>query len=271
MASGTRTIIVTGVAKSIGRACARRFAKSGDRLALVDADEEQGADVLDSVKSAGANDAIFINADASERLDVHNIMAQTIDAFGRVDVLVNYADERARGDLLEFSEDDFDRIMKRNLKGPFLTIQAVARQFREQIQADPGEADLLGGAGANYSIVNISSVQAITASADQAVYAASQGGVNQLTRAVSMALAPLGVRVNAIGPGAVNTETERASSGDASSGMRTPLGRLGAPEEIADVAWFLASPAASFITGQCIYVDGGRLALNETTVSGKKS
>jgi NAD(P)-dependent dehydrogenase (short-subunit alcohol dehydrogenase family) len=147
-----------------------------------------------------------------------------------------------------------------NLKGAFLVGQAVARQMVRQ-----GQEQGRGEAGA---IVNMSSVNAVFAIANQVPYSVSKGGINQLTKVMALSLAEYGIRVNAIGPGSINTEMLAATMADSAARgrilSRTPMGRIGEPSEIAAVAAFLASDEASYITGQTIYADGGRLPLNYT-------
>ena len=266
MAATGRTVIITGAGSGIGAACARKFAQAGDRVAIIDIDDAAGKAVEADIRESGG-EALFIHADITERLDIHNLLAETIDVYSRVDVLINNAAVFVAGDFLELLEEEFDQCMDVNLKGAFLTSQAVARRFVEQIKAESeAGADLMAGQAPAYSIINISSVQGVTAAADLTVYAASKAGLTQLTKATSLALAPYGIRVNAIGPGAINTGAKRDVLDDAKSRKqilsRTPLGRIGDPGEVASVAFFLASREASYITGQCIYVEGGRLALN---------
>eukprot|EP00775_Hariotina_reticulata_P011951 gene11951-12094_t len=156
--------------------------------------------------------------------------------------------------FLEMSEDDFDAVIAVNLKGVFLTCQAAAQQMVQQ--------------GRGGSIITMSSVNGVMAIPTIAGYNASKGGVNNLTRCMALALAPHNIRVNAIGPGSIETEVLASVVADKAALekvlTRTPLGRIGKPEEIGSVAAFLASQDSSYITGQIIYVDGGRLALNYT-------
>jgi len=257
----SRSVIITGAAHGVGAACARRFARAGDKLVLADADEDAGADVAKTLREEGAESA-FVHADASNRLDVHNVVAEAIDAYGRVDVLAHAVMTRYSAPFFETSEEDLDRIVAANIRGAFLIDQAVAKQFVKQLD----EAEQIANAGV---IVNISSVEAVTAAADHVAFAASQGGLNQLTRAVALALSPYGIRANAVGVGAIKGEIERDGE-QRRLREATPLKRIGDPEEVADVIFFLASDAASFITGQCLYVDGGRLVQNDPGPSGKE-
>lgn len=161
-------------------------------------------------------------------------------------------------DFLDLKEEDFDRVLRINLKGAFLAGQAVARVMVDTVKAG-------GGAGA---IVNMSSVNAVFAIANQVPYSVSKGGMNQLTRVMALSLAPFGIRVNAIGPGSIMTDMLASVNADPAAKnrilSRTPMGRIGDPSEIASVAAFLASDDASYVTGQTIYADGGRLPLNYT-------
>lgn len=256
-----KVVIVTGGAHGIGAACVRRFARDGAKVVIADVDSEGGAAMQKEIEGAG-DVCLFAHVDVSEALDVHNMMAATIDAYGRVDILINNAGISVMGAFLDLTEEQFDRVMQVNLKGPFLASQAVARQMLSQIEDDRGG---LASTDTGLSIINISSVSALTSSADNSVYAASKAGLNQLTRTMSLSLAPLGIRVNAVGPGNILSESDDA---DDSAQLRdailsrTPLGRLGDPDEIAGIVAFLASSDAAFITGQCIYADGGRLSLN---------
>ncbi|MCR4282090.1 MAG: SDR family oxidoreductase, partial [Bauldia sp.] len=200
----------------------------------------------------------FVACDVGEAASVGNLVAATIAAFGAIDVLVNNAAILAAKDFLDLDEADFDRVIRVNLKGAFLCGQAVARHMVERAKAG-------GRPGA---IVNLSSVNAVFAIANQVPYSVSKGGINQLTKVMALSLAPHGIRVNAIGPGSIMTEMLETVMADAEARRRilsrTPLGRIGEPKEIAAIAAFLASDEASYITGQTVYADGGRLPLNYT-------
>jgi glucose 1-dehydrogenase len=248
-----RSVVITGAAKGVGAACARRFAEAGDKLVLADKDETAGKQFADELRDKTA-DVAFVHADVTNRLHVHNIIAEALDAYDRIDVLAHTVMERFSAPFLETSEEDFDRIVAANLRGAFLVNQAVAKQFVKQ-GSDSASGRMPG------VIVNIGSVEAVTAAADHVAFAASQGGLHQLTKAIALALSPYGVRANAVGLGGIKSEM---SEGEDKTSIRnaTPLKRFGDPEEAAAVVYFLADPAASYVTGQCIYVDGGRLAQN---------
>jgi glucose 1-dehydrogenase len=251
-----RTAIVTGAAGGIGRAVAERFLREGVRVIIADVDIEKGEACEADLKRLG--DVQFVKADVSRRLDVHNLVAAAVDAFGDIDILVNNAGIVHAAEFLALREEDFDRVLGVNLKGSFLVGQAVAQFMVEKVQK--------GGAAG--SIVNMSSINAVFAIANQVPYSISKGGVSQLTKVMALALAPYGIRVNAIGPGSIMTDMLKSVNSDAAARAkvlsRTPLGRVGEPSEIASIAAFLASDDASYITGQTIYADGGRLPLNYT-------
>jgi glucose 1-dehydrogenase len=257
MSLSQKTVIVTGAAKGIGQAIAARFAAESARVILTDVDAAQGEAAAESLRQAGRS-ARFVYCDVGAGAEVARLIADVVATEGGVDVLVNNAAILDSADFLDLSEADFDRVLRTNLKGSFLMGQAAARQMVAQVKAGrkPG------------AIVSLSSVNAVFALPDHVAYSISKGGISQLTKAMAIALAPYGIRANAIGPGSIATAmlekviTEPAVRDRILS--RTPLGRLGMPEEIANVAVFLASDQASYITGQTIYADGGRLPLNYT-------
>lgn len=245
-----KVAIVTGAANGIGLACARRFADEGAQVMLADIDQAAG---LTAVAQLG-DTASFCQADVGIKSDVDSLIGATLAAFGRIDILVNNAGITHAADFLDLAEEDFDRVLRVNLKSMFLCGQAAARVMVGQ------------GGGA---IINMSSVNAVLAIPNQVPYVVSKGGINQLTKVMALNLAPHGIRVNAIGPGTIMTELAKKavmSSDEARRKIlsRTPLGRCGEPEEIASIAAFLASDDASYMSGQTIYADGGRLALNYT-------
>jgi len=264
MPASDRVAIITGGSKGIGAACARRFVEEGLRVVVADIDDEAG-DALVSDLNNGKERALFVQCDVSDKLAVANLMAETRSAFDRVDVLVNNAARIAKGDVLDLSVDDFDDVMNVNLRGAFLVARAAAKQMIEQIDAEQARAE---ECRKRYAIINMSSINAVVSIPDQLAYSMSKGALNQMTKSMALALAPWGVRVNAIGPGSINTDILKAVADDKTAMSRimarTPLNRLGDPDEIAGVAWFLASKDASYVTGECVYADGGRLALNYT-------
>ena len=243
-----RVVIVTGGAQGIGEACARRFAREGARVVVADVQDARGQAL------AAELGASYLHCDVGDKAQVDALVAQVMRAHGRIDVLENNAGIFKAADFLDVTEADFDAVLRVNLKGAFLVGQAVAREMAR------------AGRG---SIVNMSSVNSVLAIPSIASYNVSKGGINQLTRAMALALADKGVRVNAVGPGTIATELAAQAvltSEDARNKimMRTPMKRLGEPGEIADVVAYLASDAASYVTGEIVMADGGRLALNYT-------
>ena len=257
MALDDKVAVITGAARGIGLACATRFAQDGAKVMLADIDEDAGESAAKELRDQG-HEATFISCDVSERLDVRNLVKQTVSNYGAIDVLVNNAGIIIGAEFLDLTEEDFDKVLAVNLKGAFLVGQAVARQMVKQLEDDraPG------------SIINMSSINAVFAIPNQVPYTISKGGLNQLTKVMALSLADKGIRVNAIGPGSIMTEILKAVADDEEARRkilsRTPMGRIGIPEEIAGIAVFLASEDASYITGQTIYADGGRLPLNYT-------
>ena len=245
-----KVALVTGGAQGIGLACARQFLAEGARVAIVDINAEQGARALAEL---GSEHTLFIAGDVADSSLAAEAVRQTLARFGRIDILLNNAGITHAAEFLELDVADFDRVLAINLRSYFAFGQAVARQ--------------MVAAGLRGTIINMSSVNAILAIPYQVPYVISKGGVNQLTKVMSVSLAPHGIRVNAIGPGTIATELARKAvmgspAAERTIMSRTPLGRLGEPSEVATVAAFLASDEASYLSGQTIYPDGGRLALN---------
>jgi NAD(P)-dependent dehydrogenase (short-subunit alcohol dehydrogenase family) len=252
---GGRVAVITGASQGIGAACARRLVAEGAVVALWDVADDAGRALAAELCAADGR-AAYQHCDVARKADVDAALAATLQAFGRVDALVNNAGIFRAADFLEITEADWDAVLDVNLKGAFLVGQAVARQMLAQ--PEPGGA-----------IVNMSSVNGTLAIPTIASYNASKGGINQLTRVMALALADRGVRVNAVAPGTIATELAKnavLTSDEARTRIlsRTPMRRLGEPPEIADVVAFLLSDAASYVTGEIVTVDGGRMTLNYT-------
>ena len=245
---GGRVCIVTGGSQGIGEACVRRFAREGAKVVI--------ADIADAAGQALAAElgALYVHCDVGSKAEVDALVAQAMQAHGRIDVLVNNAGIFKAAEFLDVSEADFDAVLRVNLKGAFLMGQAVAR---EMAKAKTGV------------IVNMSSVNAVLAIPTISSYNVSKGGINQLTRVMALALVDKGIRVNAVAPGTIATELAAkavltSDEAKARIMMRTPMKRLGQPSEIADTVAWLVSDASSYVTGEIVVVDGGRMTLNYT-------
>jgi NAD(P)-dependent dehydrogenase (short-subunit alcohol dehydrogenase family) len=245
-----RRILVTGAANGLGLACATRLIAEGARVLLADIDTENGAK---SAASLGEN-AAFIACDVASRADIAAAITAIVTRWGGIDVLVNNAGIAPRGDILTTEEALFDKVLAINLKAAFHGTQLAAPHM------------IAEGRGV---IINMSSVNAVLTIPTLLAYNVAKGGLNQLTKNTAIALAPHNIRVVGIGPGTILTELAKNAvlSDDAARRMilsRTPMGRAGEPHEIAAIAAFLASDDASYITGETIYADGGRMGLNYT-------
>ncbi len=248
-----KVAVITGAARGIGKACAERFLADGAKVVIGDVNND---DLTATAKALGQPENLkAVRADVSKRADVDRLVATAVEAFGRIDIMLNNAGVARNYDFLAIPEAEFDAVIGVNLKGAFFGVQGAARQMVAQKS---------GGV-----IINMSSVNAHLAIPALATYAMSKGGMNQLTAVAAVALAPHRIRVVGVGPGTILTDMVRSaifSSDDARRAVlsRTPIGRCGEPGEVAAVAAFLASDDASYITGQTIYPDGGRLILNYT-------
>jgi NAD(P)-dependent dehydrogenase (short-subunit alcohol dehydrogenase family) len=249
-----KVAIVTGGARGIGLAIAKRYVAEGARVIVADIDEAAGKAAVTSLGSA----ARFVRTDVGAAGDARNVIAEATALTGDLDILVNNAGIIHTADFLDVTEADFDRVLRINLKGMFLVGQLAARQMVAQVKAGkkPG------------AIVNMSSINARVAIPNQVPYCVSKGGVEQLTKVMALSLSGYGIRVNAIGPGSIMTEILKGVATDQEAKnrllSRTPLRRIAEPDEVAAVAAFLASDDASYVTGETVFVDGGRLALNYT-------
>lgn len=242
-----RCAVVTGSSRGIGKAIAERLAQDGCNI-IVNCSHEGGLPAAQQTADNLAHDygvqAIAIAADVSREDEAKRLIDGAISAFGRVDILVNNAGITRDGLIMRMKEADFDAVINVNLKGTFNCCKAVAKPFMKQRHG---------------RIINMSSVVGVHGNAGQANYAASKAGVIGLTLALSRELASRGVTVNAIAPGFIETDMTAALSEAQRTSIaeRIGAGRLGLPDDVANLARFLASDEASYITGQIICVDGG--------------
>jgi NAD(P)-dependent dehydrogenase (short-subunit alcohol dehydrogenase family) len=248
-----KVAVITGAAQGLGRACAERFLAEGAKVVIGDIN---GAVLAATATALGQADFLLpVEMDVSKRADVERLVAAAIGRFGRLDIMLNNAGIARNQPFLAISDEDFEDVLGVNLRGAFFGVQTAARQMIAQ-----------GGGGV---ILNMSSINALLANPNLATYAISKGGMNQLTATAAVALAAHRIRVAGIGPGTILTEMVAKSIFSSDEARRTvlsrtPMGRCGEPSEVAAVAAFLASDDASYITGQTIYPDGGRLVLNYT-------
>lgn len=246
--------VITGAAGGIGLGCAQAFAEEGCDLVLLDLDAPRVTAAAKDLAERTGRKVHALACDLADAQAAREAVIKAVGLLGHIEVLVNNAGILAPGDILDAELEDFDRVLAVNLRAPFIVGQAVARHMVE--------AKIKG------SIINMSSINAVLAIPNQVAYVTSKGGVNQLTKAMALGLAPYGVRVNAIGPGTIVTDILKGVMENDEARhrvlQRTPLKRFGEPGEIGRVAVFLASEDASYMTGQTIYPDGGRLALNYT-------
>lgn len=236
--------LVTGAAKGIGRAIALSLAAEGAVVVVnYNGSKERAEQVVEEIKALGA-DGMAYQCNVADTKASDAMIKEVIKTYGRLDILVNNAGITRDNLIMKMSEEDFDAVIDANLKGCFNTIKAVSRQMLKQ------------RAG---RIISITSVSGILGNAGQANYAASKAGIIGLTKTMARELASRGITVNAIAPGFVDTDMTQvlpASVKEAAT-AQIPLGRFGKPEDIANMAAYLASEKASYITGQIISVDGG--------------
>lgn len=236
--------LVTGASRGIGAAIAKALAKDGAFVVInYNGSKDKAQAVADEITAAGGKAEIY-QCSVSDFDACGEMIKTLIKKHGHIDILVNNAGITRDGLLMKMSEEDFDAVLDTNLKGTFHTIRHMSRYFLKQKSG---------------KIINISSVSGILGNVGQANYSASKAGVIGLTKSTARELASRGINVNAIAPGFIATDMTDAMSGDAKEKMTEmiPLNRIGRPEDIADMAVFLASDKADYITGQVFAVDGG--------------
>lgn len=249
-----KVAVITGGASGIGRECVRRFVAEGAKVYIADLDTQGGESLVAELRQRGG-EVEFLHTDVSDQRANQKLVDEAIHRFGKIDICVCSAGIGSPPDpIYQLGVDDFDRVMAVNLRAPFMLGQLVARHMLEHTIAG--------------SIINMSSVGGVLAVPEASAYCISKAGLGMLTKVMAVTLGSHNIRVNAIGPG--TTETPMTAPGLAQAQVqdlirqRTPLGRTAKPQEMAAIAAFLASDEASYITGQTIYADGGRLALNYT-------
>lgn len=239
-----KVAIITGSGRGIGFEIGQRFLEQGARLVLADVSQELLDQAAEKLKSAG--ETIALPCDVTDAAAVNELVSKTVEHFGRLDILVNNAGVTRDGLLLRMKEEDWDFVLKVNLKGAFLASQAAARVMAKQRSG---------------RIINISSVVGLMGNFGQTNYSSSKAGLIGLTKSTAKELAGRGVTVNAIAPGYIETDMTANLPEKAINAFleQIPLKRAGKPSDIADTAVFLASDMAAYITGQVIQVDGGML------------
>ena len=244
-----RVVIVTGASSGIGRAAAFKFASEGARVALVARSGDKLAGAVEAIE-AGGGVARAISADVTQEAEVERVVRETVEAFGGIDVLVNAAGIIATGTIETTALEDWDRMMSVNARAPFYLIQCAMPYLAER----------------KGNVVNVSSVNGIRSFPGVLAYCVSKAAVDQLTRCAALEVAGKGVRINAVNPGVTVTQLHRSGGMDEEayaaflehSRTTHPLGRVGQPEEVAELIYFLASPRAGWITGGTYLIDGGR-------------
>lgn len=239
-----KVAIVTGASRGIGKAIAIEFVKKGAKVTLCATSLEALREVQSEIETIRPGNAVLMQLNVTNGDEVNAVVKKTLDSQGRVDILVNNVGTTRDNLVALMTEKEWDEVLSTNLKSVFLMTKACARPMVKQRSG---------------AIINIASVIGITGNAGQANYAASKAGIIALTKSVAKELAKRNIRVNAIAPGFIQTRmTDRLSPEIQKQILeQIPLGRYGEPAEVAEVASFLASEAARYVTGQVIVVDGG--------------
>lgn len=244
-----KAVLVTGGAQGIGLGISEMFAQNGAKVVMADVDEEAGSEALQRLQQQGLQ-AKFIPCDVADEAQVQHLMAEVQEAYGHLDALINNAGiaDPFMGPLQELSMTDYDRVLAVNLRGPLLCAKYALPLLQR---------------ASHPAILNISSTRATMSEPNTFAYSASKGGLEALTHALAVSLTDEHVRVNAIAPGWIEVgawqkQAKRYSPKHSEEDKQQhPVGRVGIPQDIAEAALFLCSPAAGFVTGQCLTIDGG--------------
>ncbi|AJY75080.1 SDR family NAD(P)-dependent oxidoreductase [Paenibacillus beijingensis] len=237
-----RTVLITGGNRGIGLAIGKRFQSEGDRVVILDLPDVPSPEALNLVSENGG---AYFTCDISNKSDVDRVVPRILDSFGFVDVLINNAGILKWASFLETTEDDFDSTFNVNVKGMYLVTQPFAREMVARKEGN---------------IINMASMGGKWGATLQSAYCASKAAVIELTKVMAMELGPYNIRVNSLCPGIIKSELGKGSPRSADSWLdKTPLGRLGLPEDVADVAYFIASTEARYMTGQAVNVTGGMI------------
>jgi 3-oxoacyl-[acyl-carrier protein] reductase len=248
-----RVALVTGAARGIGAGIAGRLAAAGARVGVLDLTAEQGADTVKAITAAGG-DAVALGADVADADEVQSAVDELVDRFGRLDILVNNAGVTRDNLLFKMTGTDWDTVMAVHLRGAFNATQAAQKHMVS---------------GRYGRIISLSSTSAL-GNRGQANYSAAKAGIQGFTKSIAIELGPFGITANAIAPGYIDTEMTRAVAERtgvdlavrlAETAARLPVRRVGLPDDIAQAALFFASEGAGYVTGQVLYVDGGRRLL----------
>lgn len=247
-----KSAVVTGARRGIGKGIATALALAGADVLIADIDLAECEATAQEIQTKTGRKIIACKCDVSQKTEVEAVIAQAIAEFGKLDILVNNAGIYEPKPVLDLTEADWDRTININLKGEFLCAQAAAREMAKNKW------------GRIINIASIAAGQVGVGFLASAHYCASKGGITAMTEALALELAPLGIRVNAVGPGVIDTPMTKGITIDekAKQGllMRVPVGRLGTPEDIAGLVVYLASEEADYVTGATFFVDGGWLA-----------
>jgi glucose 1-dehydrogenase len=244
-----KVALVTGSSQGIGAAIAIRLATEGAKIIInYRSHPEEAKEVLEQVEAAGSQGYI-VRADLSKLEEINDLVRESIEHFGKIDVLVNNAGLEKRADFWDVTEEDYDQVVDVNLKGVFFATQAVVKHLKET--------------GRRGKIINISSVHEELPFPHFTAYCVSKGGVKMMMRNLAVELGPLGITINNVAPGAIATPINQALLNNPEELQKVtqniPLGRMGKPEDVAGMVAFLSSDEADYITGSTFYVDGGLL------------